>query len=107
MGVIQYGLNHGPDGKHYPFGWLGEEHRIGDFYIVETRVDRNSELPDDYAVFRIDPATREVYRDANTWATLNEALIAIVMRSEGVNVNTIAHTVPLLMHGIKGAAQDD
>lgn len=103
------GFNTGPDGEHYPFGWLGAQIKIGDIVIVESRDDRDHHEPDSYVVYRPDHKWRKgrLRRETHGWHTLPETLLAVAMLMEGVNANTIAHTVPVLVGGFKAVAKDE
>lgn len=99
-------VNRGPDGKQYPFGWLGSQTRIRGFVIVESRRDIDGDDPDEYVVYR-EVGEYSYRREPQVWETMSEVMLAIVMLREGVNINTIAHAVPLLIGGIRHSAKED
>lgn len=105
---VTEGHNAGPDGEHYPFGWLGAETKIGDCVVVEVRDDRDHHDPDSYVIYAPDHKFRagRLRRETQSWHTLPETLVAVAMLMERVDPNTIANTVPVLVGGFKAVARD-
>lgn len=102
------GFNTGPDGEHFPFGWLGAETKIGPVIVVECRDDRDHYEPDSYVVYAPDHEFRagRLRRVTQGWHTLPETLVAVAMLLEGVDPNHIAHAVPLLTGGFKAISDE-
>jgi hypothetical protein len=105
---VTEGFNTGPDGEHFPFGWLGAESKIGDMVLIEVRDDRDHYAPDSYVIYAPDREFRagRLRRVTQSWHTLSESLVAIAMLREGVDPNTLAHAVPLLIGGFKAVGDE-